>query len=101
MRTFGALDRSLIYKFGNLQYFLNHFFLALLVVGVHGILKAGIQVPFHQLLVGGLEESDYRKVLLHDVDAVFAVLDHLDDLVDMATGFLKSDLGFLLIFVHK
>jgi len=88
-------------ELGYLEHLLDHLLLAFLVVGVHGILEAGIQMSLHQLLVGGFKEADDRKVLLHDVDAVFAILDHLDDLFNMAAGLLEIELGLCLLLIHR
>ena len=95
------LRRLLVCEFGHLENLLDHLLLAFLVVGVHGVLETGIQMPLHELLVGGFEQADDRKVLLHDVDAVFAILDHLDDLLDVAAGLLEIELGLLLLLIHK
>jgi len=53
------------------------------------------------LLMGGFEKAYDSKILLHNIDAVFTIFDHLDDLIDVAAGLFKVNLGLYLILVHK
>lgn len=57
-------------------------------------------MPLHELLLGGFEKPENREILLHDVDAVLAFLDHFDDLVDVASGLFEIDQSLFVRFVH-
>jgi len=39
--------------------------------------------------VSGFQKTNYRQNLLHNINAILVVLDHLDNFVQEALGFLK------------
>jgi hypothetical protein len=61
------------------------------IVAANGRFKAGVEVVFHQLLVGRFYQADNRQILLHDVDAVFVFFQHFDDFVQQTSGLFKAD----------
>jgi len=46
-------------------------------------------VILHQHLMGGFQKPDDSEILLHDIDAVFVLLGHLDKIGQMRVGFFK------------
>ena len=58
-------------------------------------------MSLHQEFHDSFQQPDDREVLLHDVDAVLVLLDHLHDLVEEASCFLEADERLLLLCVHE
>lgn len=83
------------------QDFIDHFLLAFLIVGCHGIFETSVEVALEQHLMGGLEQADDGQVLLHDVNAISPVIQHADDFVDVAGSFFEVDKGGLVARIHK
>lgn len=89
-----------IKQLGDLEDFADHFLVAVGIVGFHGVFETGVEMAFHEHLVSGFEEADNGKILLHNVDAVFAFFNHFEDFVEVGAGFFEIDEGFGGVLVH-
>lgn len=88
-------------EFAHCQNFINHFLLTFLIVRRHGVLKTSVEVAFEQHLMGGFEQADDGKILLHQVNAVGPVIEHADDFVDVAGSFLEISQGGQVAWIHR
>jgi hypothetical protein len=79
----------LVKKFGDTQDFLCHFLFPFFIAGAHSGFEAGVQVILHQHLMGGFQKPDDGQVLLHDIDAVFALFGHLNKIGQVRVGFFE------------
>ena len=83
--------------FRDFENLLDHLRLLAWTTAFHGRSKTTVKVVFHEHLVGGAQEANYRQILLHNIYAVFAFRRHPEQFVHMAFGLLKieQDLGVM------
>lgn len=56
-------------------------------------------MPLHENLMGRFKQADNGKILLHNIYAVFAFINHFDHLFKMTFSFLEIDKCFWM-FAH-
>ena len=74
----------------------HHLLLFLVGAGYDSRIETSIKVALHKHLMDGTEHSHDSEVLLHRINAISTLLDHLRNLSDRAFGFLEIYKDLLL-----